>query len=130
MFFAGQQRDEEKRRKKANGEPIPVIPPKAAIVVICDISGRQLKKWTVKYAPGTFEVNYWSLKINGIRNGDLAGGKKMGVVVTELCEFLRGKLVIMAGPQGDFQSLRLSSNQFNVYDIQSYYFASSMKTVC
>lgn len=96
---------------------------RAGTVAICNADYKLVYSKKVKRDPKDIDVNKHTIAINNIRKHDLINGIEEKVVR----ELIQGKLsqpgvlVITHGGSTDFRSLGLRPNDFDTFDLQSYF---------
>jgi len=75
----------------------------------------------VKHDPGTFIVNSFTRKINGIEKGDLANGIPLNKVKAMVHEIIKDKLVVVCNGVKDFLSLQLEFSEYETFEIQKIF---------
>jgi len=79
---------------------------KAGTVSVTNFDYSQ-KGWMVKWAKGSFDVNYWTRAVNGFEEDSLVSGLPPEQVTAEFKEFVGSKLLVGVALENDLRSLNL-----------------------
>jgi len=104
----------KRRRLKMNREP--------SEITVVDYTGFILDYFRVKHDPMTFSINDKTNKKLRYTSESLRDGRPYDEIKEKLIKLLKGKLVIAFSAENDFKALHLNIKEFDVFDIQSYFF--------
>lgn len=96
---------------------------KAAIVSLLDQNKKYLDRVRVKRAPGSFELDWGTKFIAGIKSDRfLANGTPLSEIQAKIREHCKDKLILVAGSEEkELGTLGLGLNEFEVFNIQKLF---------